>query len=341
MKLYIKQLIASVLLLVFSISSHAELNLGSGVYISITQASTASAVVPYQQNYLNFAPATNSQSIVPAGFAQATYTGAGNSIAPGHMLGGLNWARMNKTGSTVGLMIANEGKLENLAGTISVGEAGDFQLSQNCSSCSIPALVLVNSSITGNAGTLPAVTHFLAQAPGNTGAMTTEVGFGMIAPTVGTGITNLYGVQIPDLTATNVYGIYTGINAGTGKIQLYLGGSAPSYSEGPFGTLNGSTLGVGSFGWGALYLTYTNTATVGAVTMNVPSGRVNIAAAGTSIVVTDSIATAASHIFAQASTADVTCMVKNTVPAAGSFTITMTAGCTAQTTVNFFIVNAD
>jgi hypothetical protein len=104
---------------------------------------------------------------------------------------------------------------------------------------------------------------------------------------------------------------------------------------------NVQTLGVAATGWGALYVDYTNTATVGAVTINKPSGRVNIAASGTSVVVTNSLVTAASHVLVAISTNDATATIKNVVPTAGSFTITLTAAATAQVSIDFLVVNAD
>lgn len=89
-----------------------------------------------------------------------------------------------------------------------------------------------------------------------------------------------------------------------------------------------------------VYFDYTNTATVGAVTINKAAGRVNIAAAGTSVVVTNSLVTAASHVLAVISTNDTTARVTAVVPAAGSFTI-YTVATTAQTSFDFFVVNAD
>ena len=90
----------------------------------------------------------------------------------------------------------------------------------------------------------------------------------------------------------------------------------------------------------SLRLDYTNTATVGAVTIDKASGRVRIAAAGTSVVVTNSLVTAASHVFVVASTNDATARVTSVVPAAGSFTV-YTAAVTAETTFDFLVVNAD
>ena len=100
-------------------------------------------------------------------------------------------------------------------------------------------------------------------------------------------------------------------------------------------------LGSSSIGFSRLYLDYTNTGTVGAVTINKSSGRVNIAAAGTSVVVTNTFVTAASKVMAIVSQNDATAIVKNVIPAAGSFTINLNAAATAQTSVYFFIICAD
>lgn len=105
---------------------------------------------------------------------------------------------------------------------------------------------------------------------------------------------------------------------------------------------NGVTdLGVSAIGFKRLYMDYTNTATVGAVTINKAAGRVRIAAAGSSVVVTNSLVTAASKVFCTIATNDATAVLKNVVPAAGSFTITLNAATTAETAIDFFVVNAD
>lgn len=93
--------------------------------------------------------------------------------------------------------------------------------------------------------------------------------------------------------------------------------------------------------WRKLYVDFTNTATIGAVTINKASGRVRIAAAGTSVVVTNSLATVASHIFCNVSTNDATALGCRVQAAAGSFTIRTNVATTATTDIDFFIVNAD
>ena len=83
----------------------------------------------------------------------------------------------------------------------------------------------------------------------------------------------------------------------------------------------------------------TNTGTVGAVTINKHAGRVNIAAATASLVVTNNTVTAASHVLAILSTNDATAVIGSVVPGAGSFTIHMSANATAQSTIDFFVLD--
>jgi len=92
-----------------------------------------------------------------------------------------------------------------------------------------------------------------------------------------------------------------------------------------------------------LSLSGTTTAggTTGAQTIDKSTGSVNFAAAATSIVVTNSVAASTSRIFAVAATNDATCSVKNVVAASGSFTINMTAACTAETKVNFWVIGTN
>jgi Protein of unknown function (DUF2793) len=85
--------------------------------------------------------------------------------------------------------------------------------------------------------------------------------------------------------------------------------------------------------------TITATGTNGAQTINKPSGTVNFAAGASTLVVTNSLCSTSSIVFAIARTNDATAMVKNVVPAAGSFTITLNAAATAATSVGFFIIN--
>ena len=82
--------------------------------------------------------------------------------------------------------------------------------------------------------------------------------------------------------------------------------------------------------------------TPGAATINTPSGRCAIAALAVSVVITSSIVTAASRIYAVIgqTAADATLLyIARIVPAAGSFTIFGTAASTSPVVVNFIVFN--
>ena len=79
--------------------------------------------------------------------------------------------------------------------------------------------------------------------------------------------------------------------------------------------------------------------TTGNRTINTPAGTVNFAAAATAITVTNNLCTTSSTVFASVRTNDGTAVIKNVVPGAGSFVITLSAGATAETSVGFLVVN--
>lgn len=85
--------------------------------------------------------------------------------------------------------------------------------------------------------------------------------------------------------------------------------------------------------------TITAPATTGNQTINKLAGTVNIAAAGTTITVTNSLVTTGSIIMCTVQTNDTTAVLKNVVPAAGSFVINMNAAVTAETAIAFFVIN--
>lgn len=85
--------------------------------------------------------------------------------------------------------------------------------------------------------------------------------------------------------------------------------------------------------------TVTAAGTTGAQTIDKSMGSVNFGAAATTLVVTNSIAAAASLIFTQPQTADATCTHFAVTRAAGSFTLTANAACTAETPVAFWVTN--
>ena len=154
--------------------------------------------------------------------------------------------------------------------------------------------------------------------------------------------------------------IPTSLNQGL-KIQTAAGGSAMSWLE--MGAPN--TAGSGGFNadptlgkaqWtGNFYAdgdihvgrglyaegTVTTVGATGDVTIHKACGKVNFAAAATTLTVTNNLVVADSIVIATVLTADTTAYVKNVVPAAGSFLITLAAAATAETAVGFLVVNPE
>lgn len=85
--------------------------------------------------------------------------------------------------------------------------------------------------------------------------------------------------------------------------------------------------------------TITAGGTTGAQTINKAAGTVNFAAAAVTLVVTNSLCTTSSTVYCSVRTNDSTALIKNAVPAAGSFTITLNAAATAETSVGFLVIN--
>ena len=84
--------------------------------------------------------------------------------------------------------------------------------------------------------------------------------------------------------------------------------------------------------------TITAVGTTGNQTINKPAGRVNIAASGTTVTVTNSLVSANSIVLVVVATADATATVKSVVPGAGSFVIT-SAAVTAETAFSFLVIS--
>jgi len=109
------------------------------------------------------------------------------------------------------------------------------------------------------------------------------------------------------------------------------------------GTLSGTASKIGAFTSGNIATVVTPTITAGGTTgdrtINELAGTVNIAAAGTTVTVTNSLVTANSLVFCTLRTNDTTATVKNVVPTAGSFTINLGAAATGEISIGFFVVN--
>ena len=158
--------------------------------------------------------------------------------------------------------------------------------------------------------TVPLVSHYTAAQGtiGATSAVTTQSGFTADASLVG---------------ATNNYGFRGSIPAAAGRYNCYMDGTAPNYFAGDM----------------QLDKTVTAGGTTTPQTINKNAGAVNFAAADASKVVTDSLVTTSSIIVATVATNDTTMKSVQAVAAAGSFTLYANAAATAETRVNFLVIN--
>ena len=218
-----------------------------------------------------------------------------------------------------------------LAGALGIGSTSltgvnfrvDKALTGSTNSLSVASLTTIQSDVTSSAVifdskpstqaaafTLTSLFHFAAEfaTVGATSAITTQYGF--IAQSSLTG-------------ATNNYGFYGGIAAATGRYNLYMAGTAANYFGGDM----------------QFNKTVTAAGTTGAQTISKNAGTVNFAAAATSLVVTNTLVTTSSIIICTVGTNDTTMKSALAVAAAGSFTIYANAAATAETRVNFIVIN--
>lgn len=193
----------------------------------------------------------------------------------------------------------------------------------------------------------------------------------LIDLTVGTGTTTAAGVQIGYSGSSGLSGIWrTGVVRSNGNALLItdasqnvtVGGNVSTvnlYPQNSANSTNGISVSGGSIFsavnaqvslgkatnlFPKLYIDYTNTGTVGAVTINKAAGRVNIAAASQTVVVTNSFSTVAAHCFVNinSTTVDSTMTSVNCdTSTPGAITIRGNSPATTQRPVDFFIVNAD
>ncbi|MER2626216.1 MAG: hypothetical protein ABTS22_20055 [Accumulibacter sp.] len=182
-------------------------------------------------------------------------------------------------------------------------------------------------TVSGASGTVTCAAGVVADVR-NTGAgtLTNAVGFlsATYANSGGGTLTNVYGFHAADTSAaTNNYGFFGNLAAGAGKYNCYMDGTAPNYFAGDM-----------QFG-----KTVTAGGTTTPQTINKNAGAVNFAAADASKVVTNSLVTASSIIVATVATNDSTMKSVQAVAAAGSFTLYANAAPTAETRVNFLVIN--
>ena len=134
-------------------------------------------------------------------------------------------------------------------------------------------------------------------------------------------------------TASN----YIVLSDGDGNPRAYWNGANPTFP----GNINFSGAGFLFDTTDGISVPKTVTAagTTGAQTINKTAGTVNFAATATSLVVTNSFVDANSIIIATVGTNDTTMKSVQAVAAAGSFTLYANAAATAETRVNFMVIN--
>ena len=136
-------------------------------------------------------------------------------------------------------------------------------------------------------------------------------------------------VQAGHVAASSMTGAGTNLGfrgqlaAATGRWNLYMDGTAANYFGGDM----------------QFNKTVTAGGTTGAQTISKNAGTVNFAAAATSLVVTNTLVTTSSIIICTVGTNDTTMKSALAVAAAGSFTIHSNAAATAETRVNFIVIN--
>ena len=104
------------------------------------------------------------------------------------------------------------------------------------------------------------------------------------------------------------------------------------------GAAAAETFRITSLGSITVPTTITAVGTTGNQTINKAAGRVNIAASGTTVTVTNSLVSVNSIILAVCATADATARVTNVVPGAGSFVINIVAT-TAEVAINWVVIS--
>jgi hypothetical protein len=253
----------------------------------------------------------------------ANYTGS--SFNNGDMWANSGTLYYKKSGVNYSVVLNGETKSLGIGTTPSAGQtlAIASPITGSTTSWNIVSFPNVQSDVTSNAGT------YYSQIGTQAAAFTLAnlYHFNATQGTFGSGssVTNQYGffAGVSVIGASNNYGFYGNIAAAAGRFNFYAAGTAANFFAGDM-----------QFG-----KTVTAGGTTGAQTINKTSGTVNFAAAATSLVVTNSLVTTSSIIICTVGTNDTTMKSVIAVAASGSFTLTANAAATAETRVNFLVIN--
>lgn len=170
---------------------------------------------------------------------------------------------------------------------------------------------------------------------------TNQSGFGMTIQSTGCtgsgqGGVISFGLAKPGAGGVTVHNATPAFNMNTPALSTGIFSFSPANAS-------SARLGDASLGFSGLYLDFTNTGTVGNVTISKPSGRVNLGAGGSTLTVTNTLVTANSHIFLNAASAPGNAVAVQlfAVPSAGSFTVNAVPAITNQTAIDFVLFGAD
>ncbi len=139
-------------------------------------------------------------------------------------------------------------------------------------------------------------------------------------------------------TAGSSLAIGGGLSTGTGTPGSVLLQVATAGSTGTAANTLATYMELAPGGDLKLSRTITTAGTTGNQTINKMAGTGNIAAAGTTVTVTNSFCTTSSIVHAVLRTNDATARLVNVVPGSGSFVINIVA-CTAETSIGFWITD--
>lgn len=356
------------------ILNHAGSGAANALLINKTSTSDAGAGIDIESASTGGAFGINVQMNGTTGNQRAYNASSPSNGAPTLYLGSLTGATNTGTALSLSQASTSAGKTVNLTATGTTGNQITLDSTNSSSGASAFAGRFTMSSATG-AGSAISVSHSGNNASANgilLNMAAAATGNGLRIQHQGIAGTGKYPLDVLGTTATTasldaarLFNNAGGAGAATTKVNLLFTLNRTSGATEDIARVGSEITDAGTNFKGDLYFQtatngtatltekmrikndgsvvfpFTNTAagTTGAQTINKISGTVNFAATASSLVLTNSLITANSIVFAIARTNDATAQVKNVVPAAGSATINLTAAATAETSVGFWVIN--